>query len=223
MRSPQRRRCATSVTSMMGSLRRGVCSRALPRRTDSTSCDCSPTSSRTVPWPFSRIDWARWPISMPAVMPPSGRRTGRGPLSTPRTIRCSRAGQRQTWTRRVTRAPASHARRRFTTDAPRSGTRARCGCSTGCTRPREGYARWLLRALYWAAIPACLYLLARGRGGRAYAWLTGLILASLGLRAAFICADERYQLPVDLLAVAWLMLTLRYSLTRAPAPAPSRA
>jgi hypothetical protein len=80
----------------------------------------------------------------------------------------------------------------------------------------EGYARWLLRALYWAAIPACLYLLARRRGGRSYVWLTGLILASLALRAAFVCADERYQLPVDLLAVAWLMLTLRYSLARAP-------
>jgi hypothetical protein len=76
----------------------------------------------------------------------------------------------------------------------------------------EGYARWPLRALYWAAIPACLYGLARGRGGRSYAWLTGLILASLALRATFVCADERYQLPVDLLTVAWLMLTLRYSL-----------
>ena len=80
----------------------------------------------------------------------------------------------------------------------------------------EGYARWLLRALYWAAIPACLSVIARGRGGRPYAWLTGLILASLGLRAAFVCADERYQLPIDLLAVAWLMLTLRHSLERAP-------
>jgi hypothetical protein len=86
----------------------------------------------------------------------------------------------------------------------------------------EGYARWLLRALYWAAIPACLYLLARGRGGRPYACLAGLILASLALRAAFVCADERYQLPVDLLTVAWLMLTLRYSLARAPAPEASR-
>ena len=77
-----------------------------------------------------------------------------------------------------------------------------------------GYTRWLLRWLYWAAIPACLYLLARGRASRSYAWLTGLVLASLVLRAAFVCADERYQLPVDLLAVAWLMLTLRHSLAR---------
>jgi hypothetical protein len=86
----------------------------------------------------------------------------------------------------------------------------------------EGYARWLLRVLYWAAIPACLYGLARGRGGRPYAWLAGLILASLALRAAFVCADERYQLPLDLLTVAWLMLTLRYSLARSPTPEPSR-
>jgi len=108
--------------------------------------------------------------------------------------------------RRATRAPASRARRPFTTAAPRS----------------EARARWLLRALYWAAIPACLYGLARGRGGRPYAWLTGLILASLALRAAFVCADERYQLPVDLLTVVWLMLTVRYSLARAPAPEPSQ-
>jgi hypothetical protein len=92
----------------------------------------------------------------------------------------------------------------------------------GLHEAAAGYARWLLRALYWAAVPACLYLLARGRGGRAYAWLTGLILASLALRAAFISADERYQLPVDLLTVAWLMLTLRYSLGRVPVPAVSR-
>lgn len=92
----------------------------------------------------------------------------------------------------------------------------------GLHEAAEGYARWLLRALYWAAIPACLYLLARGRGGRPYAWLAGLILASLALRAAFVYPDERYQLPVDLLTVAWLMLTLRYSLARAPAREPSQ-
>jgi hypothetical protein len=82
----------------------------------------------------------------------------------------------------------------------------------------EGYARWVLRALVWAALPLGALVLVRRRGGRSYAWLTALVFGSLALRAVFVCADERYQLPVDLLAVAWLMLTLRHALAPAGPP-----
>jgi hypothetical protein len=82
----------------------------------------------------------------------------------------------------------------------------------------EGYARWILRPLFWAAVLACLFLLLRRAGGGRYAWLTALLLGSLVLRAMLVCADERYQLPVDLLAVVWLSLTLRHALGRAGPP-----
>ncbi len=82
----------------------------------------------------------------------------------------------------------------------------------------EGYARWILRPLFWAAVPACVFLLLRGAGGRRYAWLTALLLGGLALRATLVCADERYELPFDLLAVAWLALTLRHALGGASPP-----
>jgi hypothetical protein len=79
----------------------------------------------------------------------------------------------------------------------------------------EGYARWVLRALHWLALPASFVLILRRRGGAPYVWLTTLIVASHAVRAVSVYADERYQLPVDLLTVAWLMLTLRLALDRA--------
>jgi hypothetical protein len=74
-----------------------------------------------------------------------------------------------------------------------------------------GYAQWVLRPLYWLAVPAGLFLLLRRRVGAPYVWLVLVLASNLGLRAASVYADERYQLPVDLLAVAWLMLTLRHA------------
>jgi hypothetical protein len=76
----------------------------------------------------------------------------------------------------------------------------------------EPYARWVLRLLYWAAVPACLLAFARGARSRPLAWLGALVLSQLALRAVLTYPDERYQLPVDLLAVAWLSLALRHAL-----------
>jgi len=74
-----------------------------------------------------------------------------------------------------------------------------------------GYAQWVLRPLYWLAVPVSLLLIAGRRAGAPYVWLVLLLVGNLGLKAASVYADERYQLPVDLLALAWLMLTLRHA------------
>jgi hypothetical protein len=87
-------------------------------------------------------------------------------------------------------------------------------------RAGEGYARWILRPLLWAALPLCAWVLLRGSGGRRYAWLSAFLFASLALRAALVCADERYQLPLDLLTLGWLALTLRHAFERGAAPPP---
>ena len=81
----------------------------------------------------------------------------------------------------------------------------------------EPYARWPLRFLFWAAVPASLVVLGRRSAGGPYLWLTLLVWGQLAARATFTPADERYELPVDLLALAWLSLTLRHSLPAAAA------
>ena len=42
-----------------------------------------------------------------------------------------------------------------------------------------------------------------------YLWLSLLLVAHLVFRGLLVCADERYELPIDLLLVWWVVLTLR--------------
>ena len=70
------------------------------------------------------------------------------------------------------------------------------------------YARFVLRPLVWLALPAVLVLLVRRRLRAEQAWL-GVILACHFLaRALLVCADERYQLPVDLLMIGFVAMVL---------------
>ncbi|MBI2570384.1 MAG: hypothetical protein HYV63_25575 [Candidatus Schekmanbacteria bacterium] len=98
----------------------------------------------------------------------------------------------------------------YQVDAVRSGIAVRA--LQGFHETAQWYARSVLRCLYWLAIPAAVVALARRRGGARYRWLTALVGLHFFARAVLVCADERYQLPIDFLAVWWLALTIRTSL-----------
>ena len=76
------------------------------------------------------------------------------------------------------------------------------------------YAVTLLRPLVYLALPAALIAFLRRRPNPMYIWLTVIIAAHLSLRAFLVCADERYELPVDILLLGWVALTLRMTVQR---------
>ncbi len=71
------------------------------------------------------------------------------------------------------------------------------------------YMKYVLRPLFLAMIPLCIWFLITWHHDYRFNWLTAIIVAHLGLRAALVVADERYQLPIDLLMVWWCALGLR--------------
>ena len=70
------------------------------------------------------------------------------------------------------------------------------------------YAAWVWRPLAWLALPAFLLLVVRRRVTAPEVWIAMLLAAHFLLRALTICADERYELPVDLLLLAWIATVL---------------
>jgi len=92
---------------------------------------------------------------------------------------------------------------------PRIRSRRACGVLLWLHHAAQWYSLAVIRPLMWLALPVCLVLLLRGRGGSTYYWITALIVAHLALRAFLVCADERYELPIDLLLVWWLALSIR--------------
>jgi len=70
------------------------------------------------------------------------------------------------------------------------------------------YSDYLLRPLLYATLIAAPFLWWWSRS-REYRLLTLIIAAHFALRAILICADERYELPIDMLCVWWAALTLR--------------
>ncbi|MEO5619047.1 MAG: hypothetical protein ABIS67_14860 [Candidatus Eisenbacteria bacterium] len=70
------------------------------------------------------------------------------------------------------------------------------------------YARFVLRPLVWLALPALLLLVIRRRVSALHAWLAAMLGCHFLLRALLVCADERYQLPVDLLMLGLIARTV---------------
>ncbi len=80
---------------------------------------------------------------------------------------------------------------------------AACGLLLALHRAAWPYAAFVLRPLVWLALPAFVLLVARRRAGAELRWAAGILAAHFLLRALLVCADERYQLPVDLLTIAF--------------------
>ena len=70
------------------------------------------------------------------------------------------------------------------------------------------YAAWLWRPLAWLALPGFLFLVWRRRATASQVWIAVLLGSHFVLRALTICADERYELPVDLLLLGWIATVL---------------
>jgi len=79
------------------------------------------------------------------------------------------------------------------------------------------YASWLLRPIAYLVVPAAFIIILRRRPlTPMYRWLTIIIAAHLALRAWLVCADERYELPIDILLIAWMTLTFRMTIQAMP-------
>lgn len=72
------------------------------------------------------------------------------------------------------------------------------------------YVQYVLRPILLLLLPGSLLLLLFGRAGASFAWMTFIVYAHHLFRAIFICAEERYQLPIDLLTLCWALLALRH-------------
>jgi hypothetical protein len=70
------------------------------------------------------------------------------------------------------------------------------------------YALYVLRPLVWLALAAALLLLLRRRLRPVDAWLGGILACHFLLRGLLVCADERYELPVDLLLLGFIARVL---------------
>lgn len=93
-----------------------------------------------------------------------------------------------------------------------------CAWLLAAHRAVTPYAVWLWRPFLWLAPVAFLVLAARRRVERYHAWTAAILAGHLLLRALLVCADERYELPVDLLLLGWAAIVIPDAL-RGLAPA----